>query len=164
MSEALITTSGEQVWPDLPKVSGNYRFGGNERHINPACEQHNSKPCNSFYFFDIFLLLRSTQEVTTGNLSLNKWKTWPVEFFEDCEKYEKNLGGENSNFRGEFGDSKIVEPAVGGIDRSKKIFWSILIYGTSKLEFVCESYGCFTNGLRIRGQNGPEVGKICDGG
>ena len=115
-------------------------------------------------FFDIFLLLRSTQEVTTGNLSLNKWKTWPVEFFEDCEKYEKNLGGENSNFRGEFGDSKIVEPAVGGIDRSKKIFWSILIYGTSKLEFVCESYGCFTNGLRNRGQNGPEVGKICDGG
>jgi hypothetical protein len=39
-----------------------------------------------------------------------------------------------------------------------------LIYGTSKLEFVCESYGCFTNGLRIRGQNGPEVGKICGGG
>ncbi|WP_232487823.1 hypothetical protein, partial [Pectobacterium parmentieri] len=53
-SEVLITTSGEQVWPDLPKVSGNYRFGGNERHINPACEQHNSKPCDSFYFFLIF--------------------------------------------------------------------------------------------------------------
>ena len=49
-----------------------------------------------------------------------------MEFFEDCEKYEKNLGGENSNFRGEFGDSKIVEPAIGGIDRSKKFsnrFW-----------------------------------------
>jgi hypothetical protein len=42
-------------------------------------------------FFDIFLLLRSTQEVTTGNLSLNKLITWPVEFYEDCEKYEKKL-------------------------------------------------------------------------
>ena len=89
-----------------------------------------------------------------------------MEFFEDCEKYEKNLGGENSNFRGEFGDSKIVEPAIGGDRQIQKLFLidSILIYGTSKLEFVCESYGCFTNGLRIRGQNGPEVGKICDGG
>jgi len=38
-----------------------------------------------------------------------------VEIFEDCEKYEKKtLGGENSNFRGEFGDSKIVEPALCG--------------------------------------------------
>jgi len=26
---------------------------------------------------------------------------------------KKNLGAENSNFRGEFGDSKIVEPARG---------------------------------------------------
>ena len=45
-----------------------------------------------------------------------------MEFLEDCEKYEKNLGGENSNFRGEFGDSKIVEPARG-LDRqiAKKI-------------------------------------------
>jgi len=72
MSEALITTLGEQVWPDLPKGSRNYRFGGNETQINPACEQHDSKPCNSFYFFLIFFLHRSTQEVTTGNLSLNK--------------------------------------------------------------------------------------------
>jgi len=78
------------MWHDLPKGSGNYRFGGNETQINSACEQHDSKLCNSF-FFDIFLLLRSTQEVTTGNLSLNKWKTWPVKFFEDCEKYEKKL-------------------------------------------------------------------------
>jgi len=44
-----------------------------------------------------------------------------VEFFEDCEKYEKNLGGENSNFRGEFGDSKIVEPARGGDRQIQKI-------------------------------------------
>jgi len=26
---------------------------------------------------------------------------------------KKTLGGENSNFRGEFGDSKIVEPTYG---------------------------------------------------
>jgi len=45
---------------------------------------------NSFYFFDIFLSVRSTKGVTTKNLSLNKWKTWPVEFSEVCEKWEKN--------------------------------------------------------------------------
>ena len=58
---------------------------------------------------------------------------------------KKTLGGENSNFRGEFGDPIIVEPAIGG-DRQFLIDL-ILIYRTSKLEFVCESYGCFTNGL-----------------
>ena len=165
MSEALITTWGEQwgtifrkflVTIDLVETRDISIQLANNTIRNPAI---------LFIFFDIFLLLRSTQEVTTGNLSVNKWKTWPVEFFEDCEKYEKKtLGGENSNFRGEFGDPIIVEPAVGGIDRSKIFFWSILIYGTSKLEFVCESYGCFTNGLWIRGQNGPKVGKSCSDG
>ena len=121
-------------------------------------------PTIIFIFFDIFILLRRTHEVTTRNLSLNKWKTWPVEFFEDCKKYKKTLGGENSNFRGKFGDSKLSNPPLAEIYRSKNLFRSILIYGTSKSEFVCESYGCFTNGLRIRGQNGPEVGKICGGG
>jgi len=33
-----------------------------------------------------------------------------------------------------------------------------------KSELVCESYGYFTNGLRIRGQNSPKVEKICSGG
>jgi len=65
-------------------------------------------------FFDIFLLLRITTEVTIENLSLNNLKTWPMEFYEDCKKCEKTLGGENSNFRGKFGDSKIVEPAYSG--------------------------------------------------
>ena len=37
-----------------------------------------------------------------------------MEFYEDCKKCEKTLGGENSNFRGKFGDSKIVEPAYSG--------------------------------------------------
>jgi len=53
-----------------------------------------------FIFFDIFLLLRRTQEVTTRNLSLNKWKTWPVGFFEDCEKYKKNFRRWKLKFQG----------------------------------------------------------------
>ena len=32
-----------------------------------------------------------------------------------------------------------------GTDRSKKNFGSILIYGMLKSEFVCESYGYFTD-------------------
>jgi len=48
-------------------------------------------PTIFFIFFDIFLSPRRTQEITTGNSSLNKWKTWPVEFFEDYKKYEKKL-------------------------------------------------------------------------
>ena len=55
-----------------------------------------------------------------------------MEFFDDCEKYEKNFRGDNSNFRGEFGDSKIVEP-VDGADRQIQNFlitfdiWNIKI-------------------------------------
>ena len=56
MSDALITTWGEQVWPDLPKGSGNYRFGENETQINPAYEQHDSKPYNSFFLIFFFYL------------------------------------------------------------------------------------------------------------
>ena len=44
-----------------------------------------------FYFFDIFPLLRSTKEVTTENMSSNKWKTWPVEISEDVLKIDKKL-------------------------------------------------------------------------
>jgi len=45
-----------------------------------------------------------------------------VEFFEDCEKNEKKLVAENSNFRGEFGDTKIVEPANGGDRQIQEVF------------------------------------------
>ena len=45
----------------------------------------------SFYFFDIFSSLRSTKEVTTENMSSNKWKTWPVEISEDVLKIDKKL-------------------------------------------------------------------------
>jgi len=36
--------------------------------------------------------------------------------------WKKTLGGENSNFRSEFGDSKIVEPALGGDRQIEKYF------------------------------------------
>ena len=43
----------------------------------------------SFYFFNIFSSLRSTKEVTTKNMSLNKWKAWPMENSEDMLKIDK---------------------------------------------------------------------------
>jgi len=52
-----------------------------------------------FNFIDIFLLLRSTKEVTRENLSLNKWKTWPAEFSEDWEKCEINFTWWKLKFR-----------------------------------------------------------------
>ena len=44
-----------------------------------------------FLFLDIFSSLRSTKEVTTKNMSLNRWKTWPMEFSEDVLEIDKNL-------------------------------------------------------------------------
>ena len=44
-----------------------------------------------FLFFDISSSLRSTKEVTTENISLNKWKAWPVENLEDMLKIDKKL-------------------------------------------------------------------------
>ena len=118
-----------------------------------------------FLFFDIFLLLRSTKEVSTENLCLNMWKTWPAEFSEDCKKCEKKLH-ELKTQRSEANLEilKFSNARKAWRDRSEVFFWSILLYGTLKSEFVCESYGCFTNGLQISGQNGPKVGNICGGG
>jgi len=48
-------------------------------------------PTIFFLFFWYFSLTRSTKEVTTENLSLNKWKTSPAEFSQGCEKCEKNF-------------------------------------------------------------------------
>ena len=45
----------------------------------------------SFYFVDIFSSLRSTKEVTKENMSLNKWKAWPVENSKDVLKIGKKL-------------------------------------------------------------------------
>jgi len=120
---------------------------------------------NSFYFFVIFLSVRSTKGVTTKNLSLNKWNTWPVEFSEVSEKWEKKLHDVKTQIlEVNLEVLKFSNPPMEGIDRSKKFFWSILIYGTLNSEFVCESYGYFTIGLWIIGQNGPKVEKICGGG
>ena len=118
-----------------------------------------------FIFFNILLLVRSTVGVTTENLTLNKWKTRPTEFFEDCEKCEKKLHEvKTQTLEMNFEVLKFLNPPMEGTDRSKKNFGSIFIYGTLKSEFVCESYGYFTNGLQIRRQNSPKVGKICGSG
>ena len=44
-----------------------------------------------FIFLIFFPLLRSTKEVTIENMSLNKWKVWPVENSEDVLKINKKL-------------------------------------------------------------------------
>jgi len=44
-----------------------------------------------------------------------------VEFSKDYENVKKTSGGKKSNFRGEFGVSKIVEPAHSG-DRQIRNF------------------------------------------
>ena len=155
---ALITTWWEQGWPDLPKGYDNSRFGGDETQTHPAFKQHDLKLCNFYYFFDIFLLLRSSKELIIENLSLNKWKTWPAEFSENCEKCEKNITRWRLKLR-----RQIFKPARGSNRQIWNFFWLILIYGMLKSEFVCENYGYFTNGLQIREQNGPKVKKICGG-
>jgi len=45
-----------------------------------------------------------------------------VEFSEDCEKCEKTSLGENSNFEGKFGDSKIFKTGKGMDRRIQKFF------------------------------------------
>jgi len=118
-----------------------------------------------FLFFWYLSLTRSTKEVTIPNLSLNKWKTSPAEFSEDCEKCEnKQHEVKTQTLEANLEILKFTNPPIAGIDRSKIFFLSILVYETLKSEFVCKSYGCLTNGLSIRGQNGPKVRKICGGG
>ena len=56
----------------------------------------------SFYFFYIFSSLRSTKEVTTENMSLNKWKPWPVENSEDMLKIDKKLVTRKRGSRDQF--------------------------------------------------------------
>ena len=118
----------------------------------------------SFYFFDIFSLLRSTKEVTTENMSLNKWKTWPVEFLENLLKIDKNFVTKKRWSCDHFlTNLKFLNPDTSRDGWIQKKFWSILIYGTSKTEFVCENGTSFTNRLRIRGQNRNNACKSCHG-
>ena len=64
-----------------------------------------------FYFFDIFSSLRITKEVTIENMSLNKWKVWPVENSEDMLKnWQKASDHEKRIFWAVFGQNKIFEP------------------------------------------------------
>jgi len=99
------------------------RFGGDETQTDPASEQHEPKSCNFSYFLNIFLLLRSAKEVTTENLNLKKWKTWPAEFPEDCEKCEKKLHEvKTQNLEANLEILKFSNPPKAWIYRTKKIF------------------------------------------
>ena len=60
-----------------------------------------------FYFFDIFCSLRSTKVVTSKNMSLNKWKTWPVENSEDVLKLTKSLWQRKEDLVTSFCQNKI---------------------------------------------------------
>ena len=44
-----------------------------------------------FFFFEIFSSLRNKKEVTIENMSLSKWKAWPMENSEDILKIDKKL-------------------------------------------------------------------------
>ena len=81
----------------------------------------------SFYFFDIFSSLRSTKEVTTENMSIKKWKTWPVEISEDVLKIDKKTWDHEKRILWPvFDQFKIFQPRQhGGCTDPKKNFGSI---------------------------------------
>ena len=88
----------------------------------------------------IFFSLRSTKEVTTENMSLNKWKSWPVENSEIMLKIDIKLVSMTRGSYDQFlAKIKFSEPSKTGMSGSEFFVWSILIYGTSKSEFVCEN-------------------------
>ena len=73
-------------------------------------------------------------------MSLNKWKTWHVEISEDVLKIDKKLVTTKRWSCDQFlAKIKKFEPDKSGDERIQKNLWSILIYGTSKSEFVCEN-------------------------
>ena len=93
-----------------------------------------------FIFFDIFSPLRSTKEVTIENMSLNKWKAWPMKILEDVLKIDKKLVTTKRWCCDQFlSKIKIFKPDKARDGRIRNFFWSILIYGTSKSKFVCEN-------------------------
>ena len=84
----------------------------------------------SFYFFDIFSSLRSTKEVTTENMSLNKWKAWHVENSKDVLKIGKKLVTTKRGSRDQFlAKIKFFEPGCFTFAPLFFIyFWSINIF------------------------------------
>ena len=65
---------------------------------------------------------------------------------------EANLGIEN-----------LLNPPLAGIDRSKNFLIDFYIWNV-KIGVGMRKLWLFYEQTRIRGQNGPEVGKICGGG
>ena len=93
-------------------------------------------------------------------MSLNKWKAWPVENSKIELKIDKKLVTTKRGSWDQFlAKIKFSYPNRAGDERIQKKFWSILISGTSKSEFVFENYDQFQNWPRIRGQNGNNTRK-----
>ena len=73
-------------------------------------------------------------------MSLNKWKAWPVEILEDVLKNDKKLVTTKRESCDQFLTKlKFYDPNKTGDRQIQKKFWSILIYGTSKSEFICKN-------------------------
>ena len=81
-------------------------------------------------FLDIFSSLRSTKEVTTKNMSLNKGKAWPVENSKDVLKIGKKLMTTKRGSREQFlAKIKFFEPGCFTFAPLFFIyFWSINIF------------------------------------
>ena len=78
----------------------------------------------SFYFFDIFSSLTSTKEVTTKNMSLNKWNAWPMEISEDVRKIDKKFVTTKRWSCDQFlAKIKFFEPGKTGDERFSNRFW-----------------------------------------
>jgi len=96
-------------------------------------------PAIFFIFFDIFLLLRSNKEVTTENLSLNKWKTSPAEISEDCKKCEKKTSRDSGNSR--FGgDETQIDPASEQHNPKPYKFLFFWYFSFTRSTKDCEKY------------------------
>ena len=73
-------------------------------------------------------------------MSLSKWKARPMENSEDVLKIDKKLVTTKRGSCDQFlAKIKFSKPNKAGDERIQKNFWSILIYGTSKSEFICEN-------------------------
>ena len=89
-------------------------------------------------------------------MSLNKWKTWPMENSEDMLKIDKKLvtlkRGSCDQFLAKI---KFSKPDKAGDEQIWNFFLIDFVYGPSKSSF--ESW------LRNRGQNGNNTRKIGHG-
>ena len=93
-----------------------------------------------FFFFWYFSFTYEHKRSNHRKYELKKWKTWSVEFSEDMLEIDKDLVTTKRGSCDHFlTNLKISYPKKIGDRWIRNFFWSILIYGTSKSEFVCEN-------------------------